>query len=996
MKKQILVLVLLLTGLLAAQFYDPIQVNEDLNPVFYRGNNACKIIGGEVFLTFVEDSLAANLYFSYSSNGLDFTNYLLDENIYWNKAANPCLEVLPNGNIYIFYIKEDNDVLILNQAKSINNGLSFNIFTLEENVSSFTSTSDDDDLYLAYHQEDDVNLSYFSHFTNVEEYENGENARFWGPDVLYGPVHSNDDIWIMHAGGGPNSNRPTFNGLVTTTGRARYFNGVPYKEAFPTTWHEVFRGGLKESVDGVQEMDLFDASELRANAMWIGNGHDIVYMKINGSAIQLMYGDIVNLGQQEFEAYSWYPSNNSEAMNVINQGGNWFEDSDNIWTNQITIYDTIWTAGGALSFGNTTTLWVNDAKLWIEGQVSNKLTVGCADDIYIVNDITYTNTAVGDYPDGFSGIDPFTGQMMFEGAANETDYFGLVSEQKIYIKYKHRDPFDDFCLVNANCNGVYLYGSYATLAYGDPGLYGTNAPHYDGVFTFEYQHGHGSTPSFESVSPYTGNDTIYTYINLHKYIFPSDPNIPPVINGFVLHGNNPIAPNMVCGFPYESEAYMQSYPNNGPNYEIPYGTDYPWYNPVWPESSDNIVWERGIIHLYGSLAQRRRGYVHRSGGDPSSHTTNHEWDLENFHYDGTHPSSGYDKDYFYDHRLAYNSPYLFPSGSGGNIYGSVKIIKSENENNFYLVTSKTESNVLQDLFIAAKDEIMILASVFENSMQIQSYNFGNYGASMFVNDPDIEIRNMILNDEKAYFLAYSTGDYQNKIYQVDPIYMEWTEYKTFFPNESICDFEITNDDSRIYAYLHDMIGDEMEVKFKYTEGLSNNFENIYLWQTSFSLNEDNDSRIYIDMNLQDSVYVSILNSISNDVAYGDLFLAKGKLPELTGIEDYEIPLNLESTLSNYPNPFNPSTTISFSVPQTSSFVTLEIYNLKGQKVKNLSPSLRSMSSRAESRDEGRGENQYKVVWNGTNDSGKPVSSGIYFYKLKSGDFQKTKKMLLMK
>ncbi len=90
-------------------------------------------------------------------------------------------------------------------------------------------------------------------------------------------------------------------------------------------------------------------------------------------------------------------------------------------------------------------------------------------------------------------------------------------------------------------------------------------------------------------------------------------------------------------------------------------------------------------------------------------------------------------------------------------------------------------------------------------------------------------------------------------------------------------------------------------------------------------------------------------------------------------------------LGNYPNPFNPTTTISFSVPQTSLFVTLEIYNLKGQKVKILytSPS--------------RGLETRSVIWDGTNENDQLVSSGIYFYKLKVGnDFSETKRMLLLK
>jgi len=99
-----------------------------------------------------------------------------------------------------------------------------------------------------------------------------------------------------------------------------------------------------------------------------------------------------------------------------------------------------------------------------------------------------------------------------------------------------------------------------------------------------------------------------------------------------------------------------------------------------------------------------------------------------------------------------------------------------------------------------------------------------------------------------------------------------------------------------------------------------------------------------------------------------------------------------SNLTNFPNPFNPTTTISFSVTQNSDFVNLEVYNIKGQKVKDFSPSLCHPEFI-----EGRGITKYSVTWNGTDQNNKPVASGIYFYKLDvNGKTKKTKKMLLLK
>ena len=105
-----------------------------------------------------------------------------------------------------------------------------------------------------------------------------------------------------------------------------------------------------------------------------------------------------------------------------------------------------------------------------------------------------------------------------------------------------------------------------------------------------------------------------------------------------------------------------------------------------------------------------------------------------------------------------------------------------------------------------------------------------------------------------------------------------------------------------------------------------------------------------------------------------------------GIDDCELEtMNLE--LKNYPNPFNPSTTISFNLnAEITDDTELMIYNLKGQKIKTFDIILGGV---------GRSSNQ-QVTWNGTDQNNNPVASGIYFYKLKSGDFEISRKMLLLK
>ncbi len=100
----------------------------------------------------------------------------------------------------------------------------------------------------------------------------------------------------------------------------------------------------------------------------------------------------------------------------------------------------------------------------------------------------------------------------------------------------------------------------------------------------------------------------------------------------------------------------------------------------------------------------------------------------------------------------------------------------------------------------------------------------------------------------------------------------------------------------------------------------------------------------------------------------------------TDIDDDEICIST-SLLFNYPNPFNPSTTIYLNLnPENTEEAELIIYNLKGQMIQQYSIT----------------NNQSSFTWNGTDKLGKPVTSGVYLYMLKTGAETYTKKMLLLK
>ncbi len=105
--------------------------------------------------------------------------------------------------------------------------------------------------------------------------------------------------------------------------------------------------------------------------------------------------------------------------------------------------------------------------------------------------------------------------------------------------------------------------------------------------------------------------------------------------------------------------------------------------------------------------------------------------------------------------------------------------------------------------------------------------------------------------------------------------------------------------------------------------------------------------------------------------------------EVTAVEQptVEIPQKFE-LYQNYPNPFNPSTSIMFDLP-SDEFVTLKIYNIIGQEVRTLV-------------NEFKNAGRYTITWDGKDNTGKLVPSGIYFYRITAGNFSKTLKMVLTK
>jgi hypothetical protein len=108
-----------------------------------------------------------------------------------------------------------------------------------------------------------------------------------------------------------------------------------------------------------------------------------------------------------------------------------------------------------------------------------------------------------------------------------------------------------------------------------------------------------------------------------------------------------------------------------------------------------------------------------------------------------------------------------------------------------------------------------------------------------------------------------------------------------------------------------------------------------------------------------------------------------KVGSVTAVDNSKLTLPTSYTVSqNYPNPFNPSTSIQYALPK-SSMVTIKVYNMLGQEVRTLTSEVKQAG-------------YYSVQWNGDNNLGQPVSSGIYIYRVTAGQYFKTMKMVLLK
>jgi hypothetical protein len=98
--------------------------------------------------------------------------------------------------------------------------------------------------------------------------------------------------------------------------------------------------------------------------------------------------------------------------------------------------------------------------------------------------------------------------------------------------------------------------------------------------------------------------------------------------------------------------------------------------------------------------------------------------------------------------------------------------------------------------------------------------------------------------------------------------------------------------------------------------------------------------------------------------------------------DGELIPNMYALHQNYPNPFNPTTTLRYDLPE-DALVNITIYDMMGRVVSNLVSSQQNAGYKS-------------IQWDATNNQGQQVSAGLYLYTIQAGDYNQSKKMVLLK
>jgi hypothetical protein len=751
------------------------------------------------------------------------------------------------------------------------------------------------------------------HYTDTELNSDNEPEYFTGKDVLNGIVRTNNDLYIKQTGEGENNGWPIFNSPVVIGGMA-----VSIPPQYPRDL--IFRGGL---VENAPTIDISTGS-LREIAALVGppsyDPDNIIMVEVDGGSFSGMWGKVQAPRRVFTDVWPNYPEGTTEPPS---------------FRNNFTVQDTVWTplpsntCMGRVNFVN--------GKLWIKGRFAGNQTWVAAGDIEIIGDVLIYGTEPPNGPNnnGVSTVD-------------------LISERSIRLKYGYYNPIDtirEHTNMGADTDyaapaggGTWIYASLYALGNGG------GTPNQDGVFTFEYQHPHGSIPA--------------TIINVPT---PSGP-IPTWFDWIDLHRNR---------WP---QTTSQPWPAN---------LDYPWYNPLWPENAPYL--ERGTANIWGSIFQRRRGFIHRDYYD-NNHHSNGVWNPGMDLYGGSSsPDEGY-----VDPVLGINMQTRNYPGAMGNGIGYKKNYNPDPRTKMSIESYPYYMDPLciwkLGLNLSNHTDVLGMESYYQKPYILVPKDkcFARKGERAYysLNDQllyadldevtDISpstkgdgiIRSIALSPDSSplvYQLAEVDSTFSMTVKDINAV-SGTVAFETSFPVASmINDVCVLPNGRRLVARFENP--GTISLWEITPQNVMNPVEN---WQMDAGLLPSADrlktSRLYMMPSDNDGVevffYVPADTAIPN--SNGSLYHAHASFP--VSNEDYSVPSVPAIRFTAYPNPMRDELKIEVENAR-ASIVTLVVFNVKGQKVRSIPLPNSNNSAKIE------------YTWKGTDANNHRVANGIYLLRL---------------
>lgn len=715
-------------------------------------------------------------------------------------------------------------------------------------------------------------------------------------------------------------------------------------------------------IDPNCKIDLPDPNKLREVFTPLGTDvtafeNKIIKINMEGTSALVRILDFSQTHIDTFTIYSRYP----DSLHPVVPGDSSSYIGMALGYNVITIRDTLWGEPQVFDFSNK--LIYLPGVVWIEGNVSGKMYFYCTNNVFITGNLTYSGTVPGD-------------NLLY----NRNDFLSLLAHGNITLKYKYREPIgnNQYITHYENSQGpdghVYVYGSLVALGASEGEINSFN----NGALTYEYQHPHGAVMPYWGVSQYTGTDTLYSFIDLHRHkmIAPGTSNSP-------LWTHWPNSGQPTHGYPngyliYENYCFLNTNPL--------YGTsDWPWYNPVWPEKDSgplpqnpetDITWERGSFHFTGSLISRQRPSLHSNGiSGQDIGIWNYPTVLGPPHNLDGYGSTGYEYDLNLDYRLHPSSEFnqsLFSSFPiNFDYYGYVL----SNQNTFL------NSQIFYTSFVIEN----IKTDSFENNTALVYFDFADMMLHIqYSLDSGLTFDSTMISIEGSY---------------IDFKYLQ-NMIKILTLNENV-----------FILYTFDPVTHNLSSEvftFDYSPSVDSNFEcQLLKYSNNLLIYFQNYSGGFI-YSLNNPVNLEILESIessSYSFAFGEadtlyiisnsgydfydesftnsrLSFAKAYITGVTPNEDHPSELINPLIMNCYPNPFNPSLNIELTI-LLSQEIEINLYNIKGQKVNYLFKG---------SLEKGK----HKFHFNANSNINKELASGIYFVRIKGNKSNLIQKVILLK